>query len=263
MNILRNEGFRGVFKGLSVTGAREFLGYGFYFATYEVLTKTSAEEAPVGTPMMLFAGGMSGTVSWVLTYPIDVVKTRFQADMGRYSGVVDCLKKSVQNEGLSCLSRGLTPTIIRAFPTNAITFTVVTLVMRCADFSAHESIGVAKILDSVVETLPKKKHIITYTDDLVDKTVNFKFNWFLRMNAPRYFLTSEDLWVGGVNDEVVDQNLLNVVRDDEWNEMKLEADLLAAEQKMYDDLAQEFKKSDFYCYTKPDLNKDEYKANKR
>jgi len=102
MNIFRNEGISGVFRGLSITGAREFLGYGFYFATYEVLTRTSSNEAPVGTPTMLLAGGISGTVSWVMTYPLDVVKTRYQADSGTYSGLIDCLKQSVRNGG--CLA---------------------------------------------------------------------------------------------------------------------------------------------------------------
>jgi hypothetical protein len=83
---------------------------------------------------MLLAGGFSGTLSWVLTYPIDVVKSRLQIDgmdgVNRYSGFMDCLKKSIQAEGYGVMTRGLTSTILRAFPTNAATFTVVTWVIR-------------------------------------------------------------------------------------------------------------------------------------
>lgn len=69
---------------------------GLYFATYEALTQHSPEEEAVGTAAMLFAGGLTGTISWALTYPLDVIKTRLQADGVKYSGVVDCLRKSIR-----------------------------------------------------------------------------------------------------------------------------------------------------------------------
>ncbi|KAL6254168.1 hypothetical protein P5V15_014793 [Pogonomyrmex californicus] len=124
-NIYKQEGCRGVFKGLGITFLREGPSYGVYFATYEMLTKTSPGE--VSMPQVLLAGGLAGTASWVTTYPIDVIKSRIQAESSnRYSGIVDCLKKSVRAEGYGCLYRGLNSTILRAFPTNAATFVVVT-----------------------------------------------------------------------------------------------------------------------------------------
>lgn len=47
-----------------------------------------------------------------------------------YKNPYDCLVKSVKNEGMSCLFRGVWPTMIRAVPVNAIIFTVVTWTMR-------------------------------------------------------------------------------------------------------------------------------------
>jgi hypothetical protein len=83
---------------------------------------------------MLMAGGMSGVVSWVVTYPTDVVKTRIQMDTeGKYKGVADCIKKIYQTEGSGAFTRGLTPAVLRAFPTNAATFTVVTWIMRLGE----------------------------------------------------------------------------------------------------------------------------------
>jgi len=85
----------------------------------------------VGTFGMMMAGGMAGVASWILTFPIDVVKTRIQSDVsGSYKGVVDCIKKTWVNEGSRAFSRGLVSSVIRAFPTNAATFTVVTWIMR-------------------------------------------------------------------------------------------------------------------------------------
>jgi hypothetical protein len=85
----------------------------------------------VGTIGMMMAGGMAGVVSWLVTFPTDVVKTRLQCDVtGKYTGAVDCIKKTYQMEGPKAFWRGLGSTLIRAFPTNAATFTVVTYIMR-------------------------------------------------------------------------------------------------------------------------------------
>ncbi|XP_043277027.1 mitochondrial basic amino acids transporter [Venturia canescens] len=129
-HIYRNEGCRGVFTGLGITALREAPSYGVYFLTYELLTRTS-KVTDISTFHMLMAGGLAGTASWVATYPVDVIKSRLQADgQGRYSGALDCLRQSMKTEGHKWLFRGLSSTIIRAFPTNAATFAVVTWTFR-------------------------------------------------------------------------------------------------------------------------------------
>ncbi|KAK0082466.1 hypothetical protein PV325_010349 [Microctonus aethiopoides] len=136
--IYRQSGILGIFRGLNVTAVREVPGYGLYFFTYEALTRNNSLikiNQPISTLHMLLAGGLSGIVSWVFTYPIDVIKSRLQADKNsRYVGAIDCLKKSLNEEGVGCLFKGLNSTILRAFPTNAATFTVVNWTIRlCGD----------------------------------------------------------------------------------------------------------------------------------
>lgn len=132
-DIHASEGVRGVFKGLGITVMREIPAFSSYFVTYELLTRNN-DNTPISTLRMLFAGGFAGTVSWILTYPIDVVKSRLQADgmvgAAQYNGIIDCVKKSISTEGHKFLTRGLTSTIIRAFPTNAACFTVVNWTFR-------------------------------------------------------------------------------------------------------------------------------------
>lgn len=132
--IHRKEGFRGVFRGIGATACREVPAYGSYFLTYEVLTRNSR---PVSTVTMIFAGGFAGIVSWIITYPVDVLKSRIQADgmsgSPQYKNFVDCYQKSVKNEGYGFLVRGITPTVLRAFPTNAACFVVVTWSLRLLD----------------------------------------------------------------------------------------------------------------------------------
>lgn len=127
-DIYKREGYRGVFNGLGITFLREAPSFGVYFLTYEILTQS---KEPISTARMLLAGGLAGTASWIISYPLDVIKSRIQAETNkRYNGALDCYRQSVSSEGYMCLYRGLNSTILRAFPTNAMTFAVVTWTFR-------------------------------------------------------------------------------------------------------------------------------------
>ncbi|XP_015117554.1 mitochondrial basic amino acids transporter [Diachasma alloeum] len=160
-DIYRRAGLAGVFRGLGITALREAPSYGIYFLTYESLTRTES-TVPTSTVTMLIAGGLAGTASWVFTYPIDVIKSRLQADLHqRYLGSIDCLKKSIRDEGVSCLFRGLNSTIIRAFPTNAATFAVVHWTFRlCGQDDGHkkeESVGLGvSVVQETQESVSNK-----------------------------------------------------------------------------------------------------------
>lgn len=129
----KTEGVRGVFKGQTITILREVPGFGMYFVSYEWMLKKLCPDGNVNPAAILFAGGMAGTASWITCYPMDVIKSRIQADgmfeAAKYNGIRDCVKQSIRAEGLSVLTRGLSTTIIRAFPTNAATFAVVNMTM--------------------------------------------------------------------------------------------------------------------------------------
>lgn len=131
--IYQREGLRGVNRGMVTTLIRETPGFGVYFLTYDLLTRSLGWEPddPYMIPKLLFAGGMSGIASWLSTYPVDVIKSRLQADgVGgkfQYSGIMDCTRKSIKREGWRVFTRGLTSTLLRAFPVNAATFATVTL----------------------------------------------------------------------------------------------------------------------------------------
>jgi len=132
-NIYKYEGVKGVFRGLGITVAREVPAFGSYFLTYEMLTRTE-DSTRASTATMLFAGGVAGCVSWVIVYPVDVIKSRMQVDgmsgTPKYKNSWDCVKKGIASEGYAFLGRGLMPTLVRAFPTNAACFTAVTWSMR-------------------------------------------------------------------------------------------------------------------------------------
>jgi hypothetical protein len=56
-----------------------------------------------------------------------------------YKGIGDCIKKTYKNEGFHGFFRGMPTTLIRSFPVNAVTFSVVTWMLRCFEPSSESS----------------------------------------------------------------------------------------------------------------------------
>jgi solute carrier family 25 carnitine/acylcarnitine transporter 20/29 len=69
----------------------------------------------------LLAGGIAGGAGIIIGQPLDTVKVRLQAEKG-YNGIVNCLKKTISNEGVSGLFRGLLPPLLGATCVNAVLF---------------------------------------------------------------------------------------------------------------------------------------------
>ena len=81
--ILKKNGVRGIFKGLELTFFRDIPGYGVYFGAYYYICGSIAKYLGNGTTnynvslmYLCLAGGVSGVLGWVVTYPVNVVKSR-------------------------------------------------------------------------------------------------------------------------------------------------------------------------------------------
>ncbi|KAG8053112.1 hypothetical protein GUJ93_ZPchr0001g31390 [Zizania palustris] len=135
-DILRREGVRGIYRGLAVTALRDAPAHGVYFWTYEYarerLHPGCRRSGQENLATMLVSGGLAGVASWVCCYPLDVVKSRLQAQSypPRYRGVVDCFRRSVREEGLPVLWRGLGTAVARAFVVNGAIFSAYELALR-------------------------------------------------------------------------------------------------------------------------------------
>jgi len=72
------------------------------------------------------AGGAAGLSEILLFHPLDVIKTRLQSQTkgaaGNYTGIVDCVRKTARNEGLTALYKGILPPICAETPKRAIKF---------------------------------------------------------------------------------------------------------------------------------------------
>ncbi|XP_068129127.1 solute carrier family 25 member 48 isoform X2 [Hyperolius riggenbachi] len=125
--ILQKDGFTGMYRGAGAMLLRDVPGYCMYFIPYTYLCHWLTwdhHSAPSALSVWL-AGGIAGAISWGTATPMDVVKSRLQADSlydRKYNGVKDCISKSYQNEGLQVFFRGITVNAIRGFPMSAALF---------------------------------------------------------------------------------------------------------------------------------------------
>ena len=80
--ILKAEGIKGLFHGLTPTFAREMPGYFCFFFAYEysreVLRPEGVAKDDIGLFKTAISGGMAGTALWTVIFPADVIKSRQQ-----------------------------------------------------------------------------------------------------------------------------------------------------------------------------------------
>ncbi|OQR99750.1 mitochondrial carnitine/acylcarnitine carrier protein [Achlya hypogyna] len=124
--IVRKYGvFKGLYHGWQLTVLRDVPAFGSYFFTYEVAKDLLSGGKDASTTTLLLAGGIAGSMSWVLTQPIDVLKTLAQSQrFEEHVSTRTLLKHHVRLEGWGFLTKGFGATVLRAFPVSAVTFLV-------------------------------------------------------------------------------------------------------------------------------------------
>ena len=125
------QGIFPLYRGLLATMLREVPFSGLYFGSYHyfclLLDVTDGDHFNLSK--LLLAGGMAGSIATILTYPVDVVKSRYQMDgMGqlKYKGLFDCARKSYIEGGWCVFFRGIGVTVFRTFPMDAACLTTAT-----------------------------------------------------------------------------------------------------------------------------------------
>ncbi|XP_032529032.1 solute carrier family 25 member 32 [Danaus plexippus] len=121
VTIVKKEGVRGLYRGVTPNVWGSGSAWGFYFLFYNAI-KTWIQggnaRTPLGPGLHMLAAAQAGVLSLVMTNPIWVVKTRLClqyseehniADNKRYRGMVDGLKKIYRTEGVRGLYRGFIP----------------------------------------------------------------------------------------------------------------------------------------------------------
>ncbi|XP_007044248.2 PREDICTED: nicotinamide adenine dinucleotide transporter 2, mitochondrial [Theobroma cacao] len=141
--IVHEEGLRGLYSGVlpSLAGishvAIQFPAYEkikSYMAKKENTTVDHLSPADVA-----IASAISKVLASIMTYPHEVIRSRLQ-EQGQvrnsevhYAGVVDCIRKVFQKEGLPGFYRGCATNLLRTTPSAVITFTSYEMIHRFLD----------------------------------------------------------------------------------------------------------------------------------
>jgi solute carrier family 25 phosphate transporter 23/24/25/41 len=142
-SIIAQEGMPKLYRGLGASMAGILPYAGVDMAVYSLLKERYLRERgaagtrgdgaagfSIPSPLVpLVCGAVSSTTGQIVSYPLQLVRTRLQSQgmAGRpvlYTGMVDCLRKTVQAEGWAGLYRGIQVNILKAAPAVAISYAV-------------------------------------------------------------------------------------------------------------------------------------------
>ena len=72
------------------------------------------------------SGGLAGAGSLMIVYPLDYARTRLASDVGtgkqQFSGLIDCLKKTVASSGIGGLYNGIGVSVVGIIPYRGVYF---------------------------------------------------------------------------------------------------------------------------------------------
>uniref|UniRef100_A0A6B2LFJ0 Mitochondrial carrier protein n=1 Tax=Arcella intermedia TaxID=1963864 RepID=A0A6B2LFJ0_9EUKA len=133
--LVKNEGFLGLYRGTALTALKLGIGSGIWWIFYEYLKPSFAkfrrDPNSSGTEKLsgFLAGFFAGIASTITTNPLDVVKTRIQTQVCissestavvPYKSVLDGFKRIWKTEGWKGVNRGLIPKLVSQGPLSAV-----------------------------------------------------------------------------------------------------------------------------------------------
>ncbi|CAI2376839.1 unnamed protein product [Moneuplotes crassus] len=125
-SIAIQEGFSGLFRGLTPTLTREILGNGSFFASYGYLKRVfkidqlSQNNQSLKSLYIFLSGGLGGILSWIACYPMDIVKSVMQNNP-EHTNMMRTYHYLLSRHGYKVFFKGLGPCLIRAFPVHGVT----------------------------------------------------------------------------------------------------------------------------------------------
>jgi len=130
--INKKEGVKGFYKGSVACMMRDGPFAGLYYSILNISKKRLQHLNLNPSTNTMISGMVAGIIATTMTHPFEVLRTRIQVDHPdkgynykyNYCGVFQGLRLIYSQEGLSGLSKGLTPRLMRKPLANALTFTM-------------------------------------------------------------------------------------------------------------------------------------------
>jgi len=125
--IVKEEGALALWKGNGTNCLRIVPNYACKFTFNDVFKdlvrgqQGPGPKRPLDFYEMMLAGTGAGLVQVVITYPLELVRTRLSLAEAlsrgvKYNGIIDCFRRTVRNEGFPGLYKGIGPTIVSGAP---------------------------------------------------------------------------------------------------------------------------------------------------
>jgi solute carrier family 25 iron transporter 28/37 len=121
--IMKKEGPLGLYRGIGAMGLGAGPAHAVYFAAYETLKERFGGNKSGYHPVAhAFAGAGATIASDAVFTPMDVVKQRLQLRHSPYSSVLDCIRKTMKEEGFSAFYKSYRTTVVMNIPFTAVHF---------------------------------------------------------------------------------------------------------------------------------------------
>lgn len=132
-------GIRSAYRGLTMGLVGMFPYSAIDLGTFEFLKSSiaarklrmgySQKDSAPGSFATGCIGALSGSFGASIVYPINLLRTRLQAQgtvlhPPTYDGIWDVAQKTVKNEGVRGLFKGITPNLLKVVPAVSITYVV-------------------------------------------------------------------------------------------------------------------------------------------
>jgi solute carrier family 25 (adenine nucleotide translocator) protein 4/5/6/31 len=129
--VSKEQGIKAFWRGNLTNIIRYFPTQAFNFAFKDSI-KVMFPKADKNTEFLKFflinmaSGGLAGAGSLMIVYPLDYARTRLASDVGvgkqQFSGLIDCLTKTVKSSGVGGLYNGIGVSIVGIIPYRGVYF---------------------------------------------------------------------------------------------------------------------------------------------
>ncbi|KAL0407643.1 UNVERIFIED_CONTAM: Adenine nucleotide transporter BT1, chloroplastic/mitochondrial [Sesamum radiatum] len=142
---MKTDGWTGLFRGNFVNVIRVAPSKAIELFVYDTVNKNLSpkpgENPKLPIPPSLVAGACAGVSSTLVTYPLELLKTRLTIQRGEYNGLLDAFVKVLQEGGPGELYRGLTPSLIGVIPYTAANYCAYDTLRKAYKIFKQEKIG--------------------------------------------------------------------------------------------------------------------------